>query len=148
MPGRVFSTKRDMAMSAPVLPAETAACGLTGLHRINRLPHAAFAAATAQGLAWLLGHAHGHIGVADFGLGLQFGMLLQQGRNDGLIPEQQEPIGWVADGREFGAGNHNARRPNRRPLHPVLLSVRLSLSRNITCLAELFSKCNGNSHES
>ena len=41
-------------------------------------------------------------------LAFNLGWLLQQGRNDGLIPEQQEPVGWVADGCEFGARNHNA----------------------------------------
>ena len=61
--------------------------GLTRAHGIYRLPHAALATAAAQGLARLFGHAHGDIGVADLGPGLQFRMALQQGRQDGLIPE-------------------------------------------------------------
>jgi hypothetical protein len=45
--------------------------------------------------------------VADFSLGLQLGVLLQQGCYDRLIAEQQEPVSRVPDSRELGARNHN-----------------------------------------
>ncbi len=90
MPGMVFSTKRAMAISAPVLPAETAAWASPSLHRIDGLPHAALAAAAAQRLAGLVVHGDLDVGVADFRPGLELRLAFQKRRNPVPVAEQQD----------------------------------------------------------
>src|SRR6266852_166071 len=72
MPGSVRRQKRAIAISAPVLPAETAT------------------SAAAQRLARLVVVAHGNIGVDDARNLLQRGMLVELGIDPGAVAEQDE----------------------------------------------------------
>ena len=57
MPGSVFSTKREIAISAPVLPALTQACASPALHEVDRDAHRGVLLA-AQRLRRRLVHLH------------------------------------------------------------------------------------------
>ena len=73
-----FQHKARQAMRAPYCRGH-GSLGFASCARHLRLPHAALATATTDGLARLLGHAHGYVGVADLGPALQFGMALIEG---------------------------------------------------------------------
>ena len=107
MPGSVFSTKRAMAISAPVLPAETAASASPRAHGIDRQPHAALAAALAQRLAGLGVHGDEDFGVEDLGAVLELRVALQQGRDAAAVAHQQEAQLRVAHGGQGRARNHH-----------------------------------------
>ena len=90
MPDMVFRQIFDIAISAPVLPAEHAGIGLPVADRLDRLPHGRLAPALAHRLARLVVHGHGHGGVADLDAVLEPGLLGDQRRDHRLVAEHQE----------------------------------------------------------
>ena len=88
MPGMVSRTNFAIAISAPVLPAETATLRLAVLHRLDRLPHAALAAAAAQRLARLVRHGDRNLGMVDRGLGGNVGILREEAAQPRCIADR------------------------------------------------------------
>ena len=88
-PSIVFRQNLAMTMSAPVLPADTAAVGAPVLHRLEREPHARPVAAFAERLARLRVHGDRHIGVDDLGLRGERGMGRKLGLDAGGVADQR-----------------------------------------------------------
>ena len=65
IPASILRSNFDIAISAPVLPAETTRSASPLLHRIDREPHGGLAAAVAQRLARLVLHPHRDFGMHD-----------------------------------------------------------------------------------
>ncbi|MGY4488558.1 hypothetical protein ACVWWR_007749 [Bradyrhizobium sp. LM3.2] len=82
--------KRDIAISAPVFPAETVTSGLALFHRIDGKPHGGGLAAAPQRLARLFLPADRDVGVDDLRGGLQRGVAVELGLDLGAVPDQQE----------------------------------------------------------
>ena len=82
-----------IAMSAPVLPAETAASASPVAHRLHGPPHGRLAAPGADRLARLVVHAHRHLGMADLDRALQARVRLDERRDGALVAEHEEAQG-------------------------------------------------------
>ena len=111
MPSIIFRLNRAIAISAPVLPAETATSASPFFTASMREPHRRFPAAVAQRLARLVVHPDGDVGVDEPGLGLERRQPIEQRLDHGAVAEQQE----------FGVGmprQRDERRPARPPTAP------------------------------
>ena len=90
MPGIVLSSNFAIAISAPVLPAETAASASPLLDRVDGEPHGGFPTALAQRLARLVVHLDGDIGVHDPRARLEPRTDFKQRRKNGAVAKQQK----------------------------------------------------------
>ena len=99
MPGMVLRTSLAMAISAPVLPAETAASA-SPFFTASIASHMLDAAAAADRLARLVLHLDHGVGVDDRATrSANCGMLLEMGLDARLIAEQQEAhVGMAVEG--------------------------------------------------
>ncbi len=99
-----------IAISAPVLPAETAKSARL-LHRLDGAPHAGAPAPAPQRLTGLVVHAHRHLAVLEGGRRLHPRIAIEQRRHHRLVAEQAKTQFGEAAEHQIGAGDDH-----RRPL--------------------------------
>ena len=99
----------DIAISAPVLPADMQQSASPGLHRLDRLPHGRLPAAMAQRLARLVVHPHGDLAVDQFADGGDLGVFLQDGPDFVDLAVEKEPHIRAALGNLHQAGDDHGR---------------------------------------
>ena len=110
IPGSVFNTIFAIAISAPVLPAETTQSALSVRDRIDRQPHAGSASGPQRNRR--LGVGEHDIGRVVHGCGVREPrQLCQQRRDAGFVAEQQKAHGRVALEGDIGPLQHHCRSP-------------------------------------
>src|ERR1700722_14306553 len=109
MTGIILSTNFAIAISAPVLPADTTQPASPGRHRVDRQPHRGTPRA-AQRDRWLGVVGDEFVGVMDDGLRRQLGQLVQERADAALDAVEQEFGLREADERDVGAVYHHVRR--------------------------------------
>ncbi len=118
---------------------------LARLHRLDRVPHARFAAAMAQGLAGLFVHADGNLAMAQLRSLLQRRVSFQKRADHGLVAEQDEAQVRLAHQRDFGPAQHH--RSAVIAAHSIQRNIQGRCHRNRFCLKRQCSRAPGWSEE-